>query len=81
MTWWQLAYLAGVLVTWPLNASAIYAAARRSEKPPETSLRQDAGMSIAGGLVVSALWPVFTFVLFCVTGFYEHGLAFPGRRP
>jgi hypothetical protein len=66
-------YLLIALLAWPVNAGLLYADARMAF-PGLCSCREDAGEAVALGLIFALVWPIGVFMIFCLTGFAEHGI-------
>lgn len=69
------AYLAVAAFAWWLNAGMLFAMAQSMwPKYAAQVRREDLGMSLFVGAMTAAVWPIGTPMIWCMTGFAEHGV-------
>jgi hypothetical protein len=70
-----LAYVVGALVSWYLAAGMLFSQAQaKFLESANENFREDAGMAIVVGFFAAVAWPLGLPIMYCFTGFAEHGI-------
>jgi len=75
-----LYFIIAACIAFPLNTAMLFSDVQSigSTYDAEHDRSSDAGISVLLGLFFSSFWPVGMIIVFCVTGFAQHGIM--GRR-